>query len=368
MLKTLFDNTRVVIRKYKKILIIHSVIFLILSSAVVWVFHDYEIYKNKTILRVTEIENRQYVQNITGKIMNGEYKGEVAKAENGYSESGAFDEKYEVGDELFVELNANSGGDLNCSIVDMKRDKYLAVIVAILIWGLLIVAGKRGLFAIISVSVNIVLLTFALELYSKGYNILNIFNCLVIAYTIICLLFISGFSIKTFSAIVSILGSLIITMVIFRVSYHYSNGVEFFLMDYLISPDDLYELFMSEILIGGLGAIMDVAITISSAIFELLGKNSSISLKSLFISGRQIGYDIMGTMISVLLFTFVCGSIPFIVLQLKNGYNLVNIVSVHLPFEIYRFLAGGIGILLSIPISIGASVLFGRKFRGIRHD
>src|SRR5690625_7682197 len=67
---------------------------------------------------------------------------------------------------------------------------------------------------------------------------------------------------------------------------------------------------------------MDVAISISSALYELYQKNNQISDKVLKSSGIDIGKDIMGTMTNILFFAYVSGSMPMLILYLKNASPL----------------------------------------------
>jgi uncharacterized membrane protein len=353
--------------KNRKFIISNLIIFIILLMGVVWVFNDYGIY-TKTIIKVTKVEESDSGQTITGKIMNGEYKGKYASTVNEYSNSGIFNESYHKGDELFVAITGNTDKGISCGILDVKRDKYLAILAAVFIWGILLVAKKKGLFSLISVCINIILLYYAIDLYTKGHDVLSIFNWLVIIYTLISMVFISGFTKKTLASVISILAALFITIAIFKIVYSHSKGVEYWLMDYMVNTNDLYKLFTAELLVCGLGAIMDVAISISATISELVSRNPEIPARKLFVSAREVGYDIMGTMINIMLFTFVSGTIPLIVLQMKNGYRLISIITMHMPFEIYRFLIGSIGILLTVPISMAVSIALMKGKAVIEHD
>ena len=123
-------------------------------------------------------------------------------------------------------------------------------------------------------------------------------------------------------------------------------------------------MFVAEVLFAGLGAIMDVAVTLSAAMGELIRKKPDISIKKLYLSGREVGYDIMGTMISVLLFTFAAGLIPSFLIRMNNEVAFFINVRLYIPFEISRFLIESIGIVAAIPISIVvASALFKLQIR-----
>lgn len=103
---------------------------------------------------------------------------------------------------------------------------------------------------------------------------------------------------------------------------------------------------------------MDVSITMASSIFALFEQNQNIADQALKTSGMDIGKDIMGTITSILFFVYICGSIPMLILYLKNSYPLGQTLSLNLSLELARALAGGIGVVLTIPISLYTSIFF----------
>lgn len=239
----------------------------------------------------------------------------------------------------------------------------MAILLALFMWLLFMVTSKRGIFYFISIVTNVVVLLYAITLNYNGYNIFKLSICLVLFFTFVSLIFISGFKKKTLVAIISTLLSLIVIMVLYKILMMFTEGVDYTYMEYIAGQNYLSDLFMSQLLIGGLGAIMDVAMTESSAINELVDLNNDISIKQLVKSGREVGYDIMGTMINIMFFTYICGIIPLIMLKMKNNVKLHTVIMWQLPTEIYGFIVGSIGILLTIPISLFIGILI---FRGLR--
>ena len=122
-------------------------------------------------------------------------------------------------------------------------------------------------------------------------------------------------------------------------------------LEYLGSTGNSADIFWADIMLTGLGAIMDVTVTISAAVGEIVRKIHRFSEK-LIHSGREIGYDIMGTMINVLLFVLASGMIPMFILKMNNDISFITIVRYHIPYDICRFLIESIGIVLAIPVSI----------------
>ena len=63
---------------------------------------------------------------------------------------------------------------------------------------------------------------------------------------------------------------------------------------------DMRHLFLCGVLIACMGAVMDVAMSIASAVSEVHLVNPELDRKKLFLSGMNIGKDAMGTMANTL--------------------------------------------------------------------
>ena len=64
-------------------------------------------------------------------------------------------------------------------------------------------------------------------------------------------------------------------------------------------------------IIGALGAVMDVAMSIASALEEIAA-NPTTSGRSLWRAGMNVGRDIMGTMSNTLILAYTGGSLPLL--------------------------------------------------------
>ncbi|WP_155592833.1 YibE/F family protein [Lysinibacillus cavernae] len=302
-----------------------------------------------------------FTQHLTAVIKNGQYKGQSIQLTNDYSSSGAFDQEYHVGNEIFVSINNQATPSvLTGSILDLKRDQTIIIIAWIFIFGLLIIGKRQGLFSIVSLVVNALILSFALDLYVEhgSLSLLLIIGVCVLLFTIISLLLISGLNTKTYAAIISTLLGTVIALIISSVVMWITgeNGLRYEEMQFLTRP--YRTIFMAGLFIGSLGAVMDVSITMASSIFALYEQDPTISVKALKSSGVEIGRDIMGTITSILFFAYLCGSIPMVILYLKNSSPLGLTLSLNLSLELARALAGGIGVVLTIPISQYTALFF----------
>ncbi|ARK29270.1 YibE/F-like protein [Halalkalibacter krulwichiae] len=361
----------------------YTILFLLFASSLFFVHHNHSFY-DRTIAQVFETslvettelidlysnEDQLFIQEITAEVKNGEHKGERLKLTNQYSSSGAYDQQYQIGNELFVWIDPNTldSDILNGTIEDVKRDKYLLLITWIFIFTLLLVGKKQGLYSIISLIIIALLLSLALDLYVRTSNISLVLICgiAVILFTIISLLLVNGFNEKSYAAIVAtLLGTFSILLITYIViSFTSGRGLRYEEMQFLTRPHEM--VFMAGVLVGSLGAVMDVAITMSSSLFGLYEKNNTISNKALKKSGMEIGKDIMGTMTNILFFAYISGSIPMLILYLNNASPLGYTFSINLSLELARALAGGIGIVLAIPIGLYITIFFINRKRAKR--
>lgn len=356
----------------------NSIIFYLLLGlccffSFLLVNHNYDYYK-ETIAKVTKVQlakeenitdqygNKDiiYIQLLTARIVNGSLKGSYVELQNQYSYSGAADNRYKAGDDLFISLG-NSKDQLTGTIKGLKRDRYLVMMAGLFTFFIITVGRKKGLFSLFSLALNIILFSFVMDLYRKGINLLFVCSIVVIVFTVFSLLLVSGYNKKTFTAIISTLLGTFTTLIIAYAVMKLTGekGVRYEEMQFLTRPP--HEIFMAEILVGCLGAVMDVAITISSALHELCEKNPDISMKSLTASGMEIGKDIMGTMANVLFFAYVSGTLPMLLVYLKNGCQIGYTFNINLSLELIRALTGGIGIVLTIPLSLYISLFMRQR-------
>ncbi|MFJ8065676.1 YibE/F family protein [Psychrobacillus sp. NPDC096426] len=369
---------------YKKMSSKHKIFLTILLccfiGSVIFVFNNHSLYERpiakviktniEDVTKVIDIngnEDTLYTQHLIAQLINGKDKGKEIHLTNEYSQSKANDHEFQIGNELFIKIDQNMKeyAELTGTILDVKRDKYLLLITWVFIFVLLIVGKKQGLFSFISLIFNAVLLSYALDIYlhNSDQSLLWICGISVILFTVISLLLANGLNEKTYAAIIAtLLGtfiSLLITYLVLLVTGE--KGLRYEEMQFITRPYRM--VFMAGLFLGSLGAVMDVAITMSSSIFGLYEKNNQISVKALIKSGMEIGKDIMGTMTNILFFAYVSGSIPTLILYFKNAAPFGYTISLTLSLELARALAGGIGIVLTIPIGLYTTIFFVNRKR-----
>lgn len=109
---------------------------------------------------------------------------------------------------------------------------------------------------------------------------------------------------------------------------------------------------LSAVVLGLLGAVMDTAVAVTTAVNEVYINKPELTEKQLFQSGLLIGKDILGTTINTLFFAGLGECIMLSVLFMKNEDTIASILNSKALFqEVSGLLVGAIGCLIVIPLS-----------------
>ena len=301
------------------------ILFVTFIAIFIWTNNNYSVYKSTIakVIKVSEsldkteegpdgrVEN-YYNQVITAKVKNGEFKGEIVTLKNTYSSSMLKNEKYKKGDDLFVNIRENNG-EFTGSISGIKRDKFIVLFIEIFIFTIVVIAGNFGVYTLATLIVNISAFIYFIRLYISGKDFMLINLLMIIFFSTVTLLLLGGFSRKNIGAIISTLITTSLIYVLYKLTIEFTGDLHYELMDYIAGPNDIENIFLSGVIIGCLGAVMDVSITINSAVNEIVNSTKSITIKQLVKSIREIGHDIMGTMINVLMFTYIGVSLAIVI-------------------------------------------------------
>lgn len=361
--KELISN---ILKRNKKI-----IIFLLVSvCAIIFIYNDSFLY-NKTVIKVINqnVTKKQsvtdyfgksenvYTQECTAKIKNGSDKGEIITFENKYAYSEIVDNKYQKGDFLIVNQNTNG----TISIISLKRDYLIASAILLFIAVLIFIGKRKGLFTLISLLINISITILVVFLYTKGMNLIPLSAFAILVFIIITALLINGKNKKTYASIISTIFGLalscFITFLVMKLAD--SKGVYFEQMQFVLK--NAVQLFYIQIIVGSLGGIMDICVSLSSAIYEIMLTNPSASFIEVKKSAKTISSDIIGTMTSTVLFAYIAGNMPMFLLLIKNNYSFTFIYENCLNLEIIRALTCCIGMVIAIPLSILVSISLFRK-------
>ena len=222
-----------------------------------------------------------------------------------------------------------------------------------------VVGGERGRNSFFTLLLNFLIVFVMIILIAAKLDPMKvtIIGCIIITFT--TLMFTNGVNIKTVSSLISVTIVVLLTMLI---TYNMGNSakIQGFGLEQIESiayfstyiQVDFTKVITCQILIGLLGAIIDVSISISSSIYEIYSNNSSASQSNLFKSGMNIGKDILGTMTNTILFAYVGGFMTLVIYFNELHYKISDILNAKVFYsEVFQGLCGGIGIILIIPIT-----------------
>ena len=232
------------------------------------------------------------------------------------------------------------------------------IILIILLFLLMIYIDiKRGIKLFLSILFNFIILMIIFYLIAVGLNpiICSLIGCLIISYII--LYYVNERNIKTESSLKSVIIVLIIlSFLIFFVTkisriagFGYESYEEINSYDVKI---DFTNIAISMILISLIGATVDSSIAISSALYEVYDNNKNLSKKDLFLSGMNIGKDILCTTNNTLMFAFLGEFMTLLIWFYKGDYSFLEIVNAKtFVSEIIKILFSAVGCIIVIPIT-----------------
>ena len=226
---------------------------------------------------------------------------------------------------------------------------------------ILIIGRTKGISTIIALGITaaaVFLIFIPSVLTGRNIYASTIVVSLFVILSSLCLL--NGWNKKTLCAVVGNSGGVLITGVL-ALFINKAFGITGILdSDYLFLTMlegkisiDLPALIWGGILIGSLGAVMDVAMSIASAMHELSEQMFKPTFKKLIISGMNIGKDAIGTMTNTLILAYVGGSMATILLMTAYTRDIVLLLNYEMILvEVIQAIVGSIGILLAVPITV----------------
>lgn len=320
----------------------------------------YETFSSKTI-------------SFTARITNGDQKGTVTNARQYMDDMVAVDAKVvEQGDKILMSsLIARDGDGKEWTFVEYDRSGVLLMLLISFFLLIILFGRKKGLNTIISLVFTClsIFMVFVPSIL-KGNNIYLSSIIVSIFIIFMSLLLINGADKKTLCAIVGNLGGLMIAGIlayfiskILNLTGITDDDTMFLLMLETEKPIDLIAVLWSSIVIGSLGAVMDVSMSIASALNELSENMVEKSFKTMLKSGLNIGQDAIGTMTNTLILAYIGSSLAVVLLLVANYSDTLLLFNLEMiVFEIIQAIIGSMGILFAIPItSVFAAYVYNLK-------
>jgi len=310
----------------------------------------------------------QKVQKIKVKVLTGKLKDQEHLTENRLSGNPAFDINLKEGDRVLLHIESLPEDKKEINISNYYRFPVLAILFSIFTLLILVIGGNKGLRSLIGLAFTYFLIFyFLIPSILNGYSPLLITIIICSIATCFTIFIISGLNLKSLSAIIGTVSGVSAAGIIALLTIKYAPlsgtpGEEAIALWASDSSLNFKGILASAMIIGALGASMDVGISIASSIFEVKKADPEATTSYLIKSGMNVGKDIMGTMTNTLLLAYT-GSALFLLLLAYNNVSFTKLINLDsIVSEITAALAGSIGLILCIPITaFVASNLFNIK-------
>jgi uncharacterized membrane protein len=129
---------------------------------------------------------------------------------------------------------------------------------------------------------------------------------------------------------------------------------------------DLTRIFLGGIFLASSGAVMDLAMDVSSAMAEIAEKRPDLSRRQLVLSGFAVGRSVVGTMTTTLLLAYTGSYSSLLLVFVAQGVPPANILNMqYVSAEILHTLVGSFGLITVAPFTAlaGGWLFAGRKRR-----
>lgn len=310
-----------------------------------------------------------------GKVLTGEHRGEVLEMEQDINEM-TFDKALPVkeGNRILVtNTNIDSGADTGAEWYYFQQDRIpgLVILGVFFLLVLLLIGRAKGVTTIVALGFTcaaVFCVYIPAILSGKDIYIATIIVTIYIIVASLALL--NGLNKKTLCAIVGNIGGIVLAGVLALIanSALKITGMVDETYIYLANVGstftiDLKAIVWSSILIGSLGAIMDVAMSIASAMHELASEMKDRSFSRMVRSGMNIGRDAIGTMTNTLILAYTGSSIGSLLLFMVNNRSINVLMNLEvIVVEVIQAIVGSLGILLAVPVTVlFASWIFNKE-------
>lgn len=324
-----------------------------------------EIYEEKMNQEISEGIFENY-QRVLVKITSGDYKGKEVEIENSFINSPGYEIHVQKGDKVLLSVLFDESGYQKAYVVDFVRDLYIYLLIGLFLLLMLTIGRSQGLKGVISLGITFLVIYKVMipQIFAgRSPVIVTIFSAVIIA--LITFAIVSGFTKKSLAAFLGTAFGLIFAAILAIVISNAANltglGTEesrmlFFVPEF--ANINMKGILLSGIILGALGAVMDVCMSIASSTSEIASAGENMSFQQLFKAGMNVGNDIMGTMTNTLVLAYTGASLPLLLLLMAYDLPFLHLMNFEmLADEIIRALIGTIALVSAIPITAVVSAL-----------
>lgn len=299
------------------------------------------------------------MQELSVIVKSGRYKGETMTAFNYFG--AYYGVPVEVGDGVTLTIKTHKGGEHTATVYEFNRIPIMAGIIVIFFIVVALIGGRVGLKSLIGLVFTLLcLFAILIPLILKGFKPIPSTFIICAYISLVCFTILGGVHRKSISAFLGTVSGAFFAMVFGLISQHIAkiDGLRLEDAEALIqlkyNGGTVYirGLLVASIIICALGAVMDVAMSISSALEEVHAANPSFDRNQLFKSGMNIGRDMVGTMTNTLILAFLGSEFTLMIFLYARDLTFYHMFSTaFISLEVISGISSSIGMVLAIPLT-----------------
>lgn len=269
---------------------------------------------------------------------------------------------------VVVCVDAPEGVEPYYTLYQYDRSTGVAVILGVFLLLMLLVGGEKGFSAALALAFSMVfLIRVTIPAIYEGGSPLGAGLAAVLLATTVTIFLLYGIVLRGgLAVVVTLAGEGMACFLFWRFSSllhltgFQSSDAESLLVAARNTGMDLSTVLFAATMIASLGAVMDVAVSLLSALWEVHETDPALPGKRLFASGMHIGRDMIGTMSNTLVFAFAGGSLTTILVLIAYGTQPNQLLhSDYVALELAQGLCGTCAVILTVPLaSLAAALVF----------
>jgi uncharacterized membrane protein len=304
-------------------------------------------------------DHEQLYQTMLVQVLEGEYKGQEYTITYGKTQIRSDNNRFNIGDRVYVMIGAGVDGTLRASYTDYDRTTILLILFIAFVLAVLVMGRRKGLGALLSLAFSMfIILCYIIPHILTGEDPVKVSLIGSGILLGISLYMTYGWNLKTHASVISMVFTLLITggLSALFVSLAHLNGYGDENALYLIQMSsfqiNVQGLLLGGMIIGTLGILDDLVTSQSAAVVEIHGANPALNMRQTFLRAIHIGQDHVAATVNTLVLSYTGASLPLLlVFTLAQGSYHYLINSEMLAEEIVRTLVGSLGLVAAVPIS-----------------
>lgn len=299
-------------------------------------------------------------QLVSIQLTSGPEAGKVVDTFNYITGKSMYEIHVNPGDKVIVAIS-NDMQRTTYHVSDFDRFDYVYWLLGFFALALIAFGGIVGVKSVFVIAFSTLLIFqfFVGQVIMAKFNITVLTLLISAVIAVVTQVTISGWTVKTLAAVLGTIGGVSIAAVlsVLSINLMHLTGLDseeaMMLKAVLLPMVDFQGVLFAGMVFGALGAVMDVTISIASALYEVKEAQPAIDAKGLFKTGMNVGRDIMGTMSNTLILAYTGSSLPLMLLiASQKQVSMLKILNLNMIVtEFARALTGSIGLICAIPLT-----------------